>query len=34
MLKGVPKEERDAFLKQAIIEINKALPANVYIPIP
>jgi hypothetical protein len=34
MLKNTPKEERNEFLRDTIIEINKTLPANVYIPIP
>lgn len=33
VLKGIEKEERNAYLKQVIEEINKNLPANVYIPI-
>lgn len=33
VLKGIEKEERDAYLKQVLEEINKNLPANVYIPI-
>lgn len=33
VLKGIEKEERDGYLKQVIEEINKNLPANVYIPI-
>lgn len=33
VLKGIEKEERDAYLIQVLDEINKNLPSNVYIPI-
>lgn len=33
VLKGIGKDERNAYLKQVIDEINKNLPSNVYIPI-
>ena len=33
VLKGIEKEERDAYLIQVLEEINKNLPSNVYIPI-
>ena len=33
VLKGIEKDERNGYLKQVIEEINKNLPANVYIPI-
>lgn len=33
VLKGIEKDERNAYLKQVIEEMNKCLPANVYLPI-
>lgn len=33
VLKPIEKDERDDYLKHIIGEINKNLPANVYIPI-
>lgn len=33
VLKGIEKDERNGYLKQVIEEVNKNLPANVYIPI-
>ena len=33
VLKPIEKEQRNDYLKQMIVEINKNLPANVYIPI-
>ena len=33
LLKNVEKEERNYYLGEIIKEINKNLPANVYIPI-
>lgn len=33
VLKPIEKDQRDDYLKQIIKEINKNLPANVYIPI-
>ena len=33
VLKGIEKDDRNAYLAQVIGEMNKCLPANVYIPI-
>ena len=33
LLKSVEKDERNYYLTEIIKEINKSLPANVYIPI-
>ena len=33
VLKGIEKEDRDAYLQSVIEEINLNLPSNVYIPI-
>ena len=33
VLKGIEKEQRNDYLVKVIEEINKNLPANVYIPI-
>jgi len=33
VLKGIEKDERNDYLKSVIEELNKNLPADVYIPI-
>jgi hypothetical protein len=32
-LKGIEREKRNNYLKEVLDEINKFLPANVYVPI-
>jgi hypothetical protein len=33
VLKGIEKEERNDMLKELLGQLNKNLPANVYVPI-
>lgn len=33
LLKNVDKEKRNYYLREIILEINKNLPSNVYVPI-
>jgi hypothetical protein len=33
VLKEISKPERDDYLREVLVEINKHLPSNIYIPI-